>query len=88
MKCSFETDAYNGVYVRVQDNSTIVVGVYREHAFCTIFNVSALLISRVFELKFSLIGYVVRALYDLFVQRVKEMHTHFRSNHQMASYIM
>ena len=55
---------------------------------CTNFIVSALLISRAFELKLSLIVYVMIVIYDSFVQRAQEMHAHFRSYHQMASYIM
>ena len=55
---------------------------------CTNFIVSALLISRAFELKFSLIVYVMIVIYDSFVQRAQEMHAHFRSYHQRASYIV
>ena len=54
---------------------------------CTIFIVSALLILRAC-LNLSLIVDVERALYDLFVQLGQEIQAHFRSNRQMASYIM
>ena len=55
---------------------------------CTNFIVSALVISHAFELKFSLIVYVMIVIYDSFVQGAQEMRAHFRSYHQMASYIM
>ena len=59
---------YDELYVRVQENSTIVISVYREHAFCKLYYFYCkhiINIARVFEIKFSLIVHVVRALYYL-----------------------